>query len=162
MSERAILAAGCFWGVEKILKEIDGVINTTVGYIGGKSTDPTYADVCSGTTGHAEAVEVEFDPEIITYEKVLNYFWRLHDPTTLNQQHNDRGTQYRSAIFYTSEEQKKIAEQSRSDYDQSGILADPIVTEISPLTTFYPAEEYHQDYLDKNPGGYMCHILRDK
>jgi len=156
----AIVAAGCFWGVEHLFKQLDGVESTEVGYCGGFVENPTYEQVCTGRTGHAESVRIVFDPERTSYEEVLRFFFRLHDPTTLNRQHNDRGSQYRSAIFYLDEEQRQTAERVRADIDRSGIFADPVVTEISPATTFYSAEAFHQDYLDKHPDGYMCHVLR--
>lgn len=159
--EIAILAAGCFWGVEEILRNIEGVISTTVGYTGGSTDNPSYRDVCSGNTGHAESVRVEFNPNIIDYSTILDYFFRLHNPTTLNRQHNDRGSQYRSAVFYTSEDQRLLAKKKMNEVDASGAWEDPVVTEIVPAGDFYPAEEYHQDYLQKNPNGYSCHFLRD-
>jgi peptide methionine sulfoxide reductase msrA/msrB len=159
--ETAILAGGCFWGMEEIIRKIPGVVKTTVGYAGGTTANPTYEEVCTGAAGHAEAIEVAFDPARLSYEALLDYFFRLHDPTTLNRQHNDVGTQYRSAIFYTSEEQKKTAERVKSRWDKSGKFNRPITTEITPATKFYRAEEYHQKYLVKNPGGYTCHVLRD-
>ena len=159
--ETAILAGGCFWGMEEILRNIPGVIKTTVGYTGGVTANPTYEDVCTGRTGHAESVQVLFDPAKLSYESLLDYFFRMHDPTTLNQQHNDVGVQYRSAIFYTTEAQKQTAEQVKMRWDKSGKFNRPITTEITQATTFYPAEEYHQKYLMKNPGGYNCHVLRD-
>jgi len=160
-SEAAVFGAGCFWGVEEILRKIPGVINTTVGYAGGSVADPTYPMITTGKTGHAEVVKVEFDSDIISYAEILEYFFRLHDPTTLNRQGNDRGTQYRSLILYQDETQKKIAEQVKEEVNKSGKWSAPVVTEIAPAASFYSAEEYHQDYLQKNPGGYMCHFLRD-
>lgn len=157
--ETAIVAAGCFWGVEEIFRKIPGVVRTTVGYTGGTTPDPTYEEVCTGRTGHAEAIEVVYDPAKTDYATILDFFFRLHDPTTLNRQHNDIGTQYRSAIFYTSEAQKEIAE--RVKQERAGDFKKPIVTEISPASVFYSAEAYHQDYLVKNPGGYNCHVLRN-
>jgi methionine-S-sulfoxide reductase len=159
--EVAILAGGCFWGMEEILRKIPGVLETRVGYTGGSVPNPHYRLVCTGLTGHAEAVEISFDPAKISYEDLLGYFFRMHDPTTLNQQHNDRGTQYRSAIFYTTEEQKKTAEQVKERVDKSGKWKRPVVTEITKASEFYSAEDYHQKYLIKNPGGYNCHVLRD-
>ncbi len=159
--ETAILAGGCFWGMEEIIRKIPGVIKTTVGYSGGTTPNPTYEDVCTGNTGHAETIEVVFDPAKLTYEKLLDYFFRMHDPTTLNRQHNDVGTQYRSAIFYTSEAQKEIAQRVKERWDKSGKFSRPITTEITQATKFYPAEEYHQKYLVKHPNGYTCHVLRD-
>lgn len=158
--ETATLAGGCFWGMEEIIRKIPGVINTTVGYTGGTTKNPTYKEVCTGRTGHAESVEIVFDPDKISYEKILDYFFRMHDPTTLNRQHNDIGTQYRSAIFYHSEEQRKTAEMMKERQQKSGYWKNPVVTEITKATEFYPAEDYHQDYLVKNPGGYTCHFLR--
>src|SRR6266516_338250 len=159
--ETAILAGGCFWGMEEIIRKIPGVTKTTVGYSGGKTANPTYEEVCTGGTGHAEAIQVEFDSARLSYEALLDYFFRMHDPTTLNRQHNDVGTQYRSAIFYSSEEQKRTAERVKTRWDKSGNFNRPITTEITQATKFYSAEEYHQKYLVKNPGGYTCHVLRD-
>jgi peptide methionine sulfoxide reductase msrA/msrB len=159
--ETAILAGGCFWGMEEIIREIPGVIKTTVGYSGGTTASPTYEDVCTGGTGHAESIQVEFDSTRLSYETLLDYFFRMHDPTTVNRQHNDVGTQYRSAIFYTSEGQKKAAEAVKARWDKSGKFSRPITTEITAAGKFYPAEEYHQKYLVKHPGGYTCHVLRD-
>jgi peptide methionine sulfoxide reductase msrA/msrB len=157
----ATFAAGCFWGVEDIFKKVDGVAETTVGYTGGKTENPTYKIVCTGKTGHAEAVQVKYDPDVISYEELLDYFWRLHNPTTKNRQGADVGSQYRSAIFYHNEEQKKAAQKSRDEFDKSGVFKDKAVTEIVQASVFYPAEEYHQDYFEKN-GGHVCHTLRDK
>lgn len=159
--EVAVLAGGCFWGMEEILRKIPGILETRVGYTGGTVANPHYRLVTTGITGHAEAIEITFDPSKLTYEKVLDYFFRMHDPTTLNRQHNDIGTQYRSAIFYMSDEQKAVAEQVKARFDKSGRFKKPIVTEITKASQFYPAEDYHQKYLIKNPGGYNCHILRD-
>ena len=157
--ETATLAGGCFWGVQHLLDNISGVITTQAGYTGGITKNPAYEEVSTGTTGHAEAVEVVFDPKIITYKEILSYFWRLHDPTQENRQGPDIGTQYRSAIFYHSEEQRAIAEESKKEFDAKKIFSKPAVTEIVAATTFYPAEEYHQNYFDKNPGQ-VCHTLR--
>lgn len=159
--ETAILAGGCFWGMEEILRKIPGVIETSVGYSGGKTPQPTYQQVCTGLTGHAEVVQITFDPSTLSFEGLLGYFFRMHDPTTLNRQHNDVGTQYRSVIFYASEEQKRVAEQVIAKANQSGKFKRPVVTEVTQASTYYPAEDYHQDYLVKNPGGYNCHVLRD-
>ena len=159
--ETAVLAGGCFWGMEEILRKIPGVVRTAVGYTGGMTAKPTYEDVCTGTTGHAEAIQVVFDPTRLTYEGLLDYFFRMHDPTTLNRQHNDVGTQYRSAIFYHSEAQKLVAEQVKARWDKSGKFKRPITTEITAAKEFYSAEDYHQKYLVKHPGGYTCHVLRD-
>ena len=158
--ETAILAGGCFWGMEEIIRKIPGVTKTTVGYSGGTTADPTYEEVCTGTTGHAESIEVVFDSSRLSYEMLLDYFFRMHDPTTLNRQHNDVGTQYRSAIFYTSEAQKKAAEAVKARWDKSGKFIRPITTEVTAAGKFYSAEEYHQKYLIKHPGGYTCHVLR--
>lgn len=160
-TETALLAGGCFWGMEDILRKIPGITATDVGYTGGQLPNARYADVKTGTTGHAEAIRVEFEPGKISYREVLSYFFRMHDPTTLNRQGNDIGTQYRSAIFYLSEEQKKTAEEVKREVDLSGKWKRPIVTEIVAASAFYPAEDFHQDYLEKNPGGYTCHFLRD-
>ncbi len=159
--EVATLAGGCFWGMEEIIRKLPGVIESKVGYTGGATKNPTYKEICTGTTGHAEAVEIVFDPEKTSYEAVLKFFFRMHDPTTLNQQHNDRGTQYRSAIFYNSDEQKKTAERVIQEVNKSGKWKKPVVTEITAASKFYDAEEYHQEYLVKNPGGYNCHFVRD-
>ncbi len=160
-AERATFAGGCFWGVESILNDLDGVLETTVGYTGGQTDNPTYRQVCTGSTGHAEAVEVRYDPAVISFTELLDYFWRLHDPRTLNRQGPDVGSQYRSAIFYHTKEQKEAAEESRMKLNASGVLNEKVVTEIVPAAVFYSAEEYHQDYFAKN-GGPACHILRDK
>jgi peptide methionine sulfoxide reductase msrA/msrB len=159
--ETAILAGGCFWGMEEIIRKIPGVLKTTVGYSGGTTANPTYEEVCTGGTGHAESIQVEFDSARLSYEHLLDYFFRMHDPTTLNRQHNDVGTQYRSAIFYTSDAQKKTAETVKERWDKSGKFPRPVTTEITAAGKFYPAEDYHQKYLLKNPGGYTCHVLRD-
>jgi peptide methionine sulfoxide reductase msrA/msrB len=159
--ETATFAGGCFWGMEEIIRKLPGVIETTVGYTGGTTKNPTYKQICTGTTGHAEAVQIIFDPEKTSCEPLLGFFFRMHDPTTLNRQHNDVGTQYRSAIFYHSEEQKKGAEAVKAKIDKSGKWKKPVVTEITAASEWYPAEDYHQDYLVKNPGGYNCHYLRD-
>lgn len=159
--ETAIFAGGCFWGMESILRDIPGVISTEVGYTGGTLPNPTYQQVCTGLTGHAEAVQIIYDPDVVSYETLIDYLFRMHDPTTLNRQHNDIGTQYRSAIFYTSDEQKEIAEKAIAFLTEQKKFARPIVTKVVEASIFYPAEGYHQDYLVKNPGGYNCHILRD-
>lgn len=160
--ETATLAGGCFWGVEEILRNIPGVVQTRVGYTGGKTENPNYETVKKGDTGHAEAVEVIFDTSKISYEKILDYFFRLHDPTALNRQGNDVGTQYRSAIFFHSKEQERKAVEARERAEKSKRWGGKsVVTEIVPATKFYEAESYHQDYLQKNPGGYTCHYLRD-
>ena len=157
--EKAILAGGCFWGMEDLIRKIQGVIDTRVGYTGGDFPDPTYKDMTTGKTGHAESIEITFDPEKIGFEKILYYFFQLHDPTTANRQGNDTGTQYRSAIFYLSDEQKETAEKVIATANASGKWG-KIVTEVTPASKFYEAEDYHQDYLVKNPGGYTCHWVR--
>jgi peptide-methionine (S)-S-oxide reductase len=149
MSEKAIFAAGCFWGVEAAFRQIPGVIRTAVGYIGGKTQNPTYEDVCGDETGHAEAVEVEYDPKRVKYDQLLEVFWSEHDPTQLNRQGPDVGTQYRSAIFYLTPEQQTAAIASKQALEKSGRYRRPIVTEIVPATPFYRAEDYHQQYLEK-------------
>ena len=158
--QMATFAAGCFWGVESLFKQVLGVVETTVGYTGGTTPDPTYRQVCTGLTGHAEAVQIKFDPAVVSYEELLFFFWRMHDPTTPNRQGPDVGTQYRSAVFYHSDEQRTAAEKSRDDFDRSGIYRSKAATQIVPAMTFYPAEEYHQDYFEKQGGG-SCHILRN-
>jgi peptide-methionine (S)-S-oxide reductase len=161
MSQTAYFATGCFWGAERRFWKLDGVIQTSVGYMGGNKSDPTYKEVCTGTTNHAEMVEVIFDPAVISYQRLLAEFWVMHDPTSLNQQGGDIGTQYRSAIYTTSAEQMAQALSSRDVYQaelsKQGI--GKIVTEILPATsiTFWLAEDYHQGYLEKNPNGYDCH-----
>ena len=157
ITQRATFGAGCFWGVEAAFREVKGVVNVTVGYLGGTMKNPTYRDVCTGRTGHAEVVEVEYDPAQVSYEDLLNVFWTNHDPTTLNRQGPDVGTQYRSAIFYHTEEQHETAERSRQQMQQSERFKRPIVTEITPASTFYRAEEYHQQYLAKR-GLASCHV----
>jgi peptide-methionine (S)-S-oxide reductase len=155
--EKATFGAGCFWGVEVAFRQVPGVVDATAGYLGGALPNPTYQDVCTGRTGHAEVVEVTFDPSRVTYEDLLDVFWNSHDPTTLNRQGPDRGTQYRSAIFYHDEPQKAAAEASKERLGATGRFPRPIVTEITPTSTFYRAEEYHQRYLEKR-GLASCHI----
>ncbi len=160
--EVAVLAGGCFWGVEDILRAAPGVLDTEVGYTGGWLENPRYEDTHDGRSGHAEAVRVEFDPAILSYEELLErWFFRLHDPTTRNRQGNDVGTQYRSAIFPQNDEQRAIAERVIARVDASGRWARPVTTTIEPPGVWYSAEESHQDYLRKHPGGYSCHYLRD-
>jgi peptide-methionine (S)-S-oxide reductase len=154
---KATFAAGCFWGVEATFRQIPGVISTRVGYIGGDFANPTYKDVCSSRTGHAEAVEVEFDPSKVGYDELLNVFWENHDPTQLNRQGPDYGTQYRSAIFFHSPEQEQAARVSKEKLQNSGQFHRPIVTQVVPAVTFYEAEDYHQQYLEKR-GLASCHI----
>jgi methionine-S-sulfoxide reductase len=159
--ETAIVAGGCFWGIEEILRAIPGVIDTDVGYTGGWLENPTYDDTHDSKSGHAEAVRIEFDPSILSYESLLeDWFFRLHDPTTRNRQGNDVGSQYRSAIFWTTPEQQQVAERVKARVDASGKWPRPVVTEVVEASTWYSAESYHQDYLRKNPGGYSCHYLR--
>jgi peptide-methionine (S)-S-oxide reductase len=155
--DTATFAAGCFWGVEEAFRQIPGVIDTAVGYLGGHMQNPTYQDVCTDETGHAEVVQVTYDPSKVSYEQLLNAFWSAHDPTTLNRQGPDVGTQYRSAIFYHSPEQERIARASKEKTQNSGKFRQPIVTEITPVSPFYRAEEYHQKYLAKR-GVSHCHI----
>jgi peptide methionine sulfoxide reductase msrA/msrB len=160
--EIALLAGGCFWGMEEILRQVPGVLEVDVGYAGGTTAHPTYEDLKTGRTGHAESVRVVFDPTKISYAEILEtWFFRMHDPTTPNRQGNDVGSQYRSAIFYSTEEQKKVAEEVKAKIDKSGNWKKPVVTEIVPAGPFTPAEDYHQDYLQKHPGGYTCHWVRD-
>ena len=155
--EKATFAAGCFWGVEKVFAAIPGVVSTRVGYTGGTVKEPNYEQVCSGTTGHAEGIEITYDPSKVSYEDLLDVFWSHHDSTTLNRQGNDTGTQYRSAIFYHSPAQKEAAERSKAVLEKAKLFKSHIVTEITSVSEFYAAEEYHQKYLKKNPNGY-CHI----
>lgn len=161
LTETAVLAGGCFWGVEELIRKLPGVVDTEVGYAGGTTPNPVYEEVKTGRTGHAEAVRIVFDPGKIAYAEILEYFFRLHDPTTLNRQGNDVGSQYRSVIFPQNDAQRKIAEAVRAKVDASKKWRNPVVTTLEPAGTFYPAESYHQDYLVKNPGGYTCHYLRD-
>jgi len=160
--ETAVLAGGCFWGMEEILRKVPGVLETEVGYTGGTTPAPKYEDVHGGRSGHAESIRITFDPKKLSYADLLeHWFFRMHDPTTANRQGNDVGTEYRSAIFYTSDEQKKVAEEVKARVNASGKWKRPIVTEIVKEGAFTPAEDYHQDYLEKHPGGYTCHYLRD-
>lgn len=160
-NEVATLAGGCFWGMEDLIRKLPGVLDTTVGYTGGGTKNPTYETVKVGNTGHAESIQIKFDPSKISYEEILRFFFRMHNPTTVNQQGNDVGSQYRSAIFFHSEEQRQTAERVKADVDSSGKWRAKIVTQIVPAKEFYSAEDYHQDYLVKNPGGYTCHFIRD-
>lgn len=154
--ETAIFAAGCFWGVELNFSKVDGVKQTLVGYIGGTTMDPTYEDICAKTTGHAEAIEIKYDEKVVSYEDLLEKLWDFHDPTTLNRQGVDQGTQYRSAIFYLSEGQKEAATKSIADADASGRFKDPIVTELVAAGKFWLAEDYHQKYLEKKGIAIAC------
>ena len=153
--ETAILAGGCFWGLEDLVRKQPGVIDTEVGYTGGQNDHPTY----QRHPGHAEALEITYDPTQTSYRRILDFFFQVHNPTTLNRQGNDRGTSYRSAIFYKNEEEKRVAQEMIDIVNQSGRWRDPVVTTLEPFTTFWPAEGYHQDYLVKNPGGYTCHRI---
>ena len=155
--ELATFGAGCFWGVEVAFRQIPGVKDALVGYLGGTLANPSYRDVCTGRTGHAEVVQVEYDPGKVTYERLLEVFWENHDPTTLNRQGPDVGTQYRSAIFYHTPEQERAARGSKSRLEASGKFRRPVVTEVTAASTFYPAEDYHQRYLEKR-GLASCHI----
>ena len=154
---KATFGAGCFWGIEATFRQIEGVLDAVSGYLGGTLESPTYQDVCSGTTGHAEVVEVLYDPEKVDYEQLVDAFWEMHDPTTLNRQGPDVGEQYRSAIFFHSPEQQTAAEASKERLEASGRHSRPVATEITPASTFYRAEEYHQRYLEKR-GQASCHI----
>jgi peptide-methionine (S)-S-oxide reductase len=147
---KALFGAGCFWGVEAAFRQVEGVLATAVGYSGGRQENPSYESVCSGKTGHAEVVEVEYDPSKVSYEQLLDVFWENHDPTTLNRQGPDVGEQYRSAIFFQTPDQKSAAIASKENQSKSGRYKRPLVTEITPASTFYPAEEYHQRYLEKH------------
>jgi len=158
-SARAVFGAGCFWCVEAVFQRLDGVKSVVPGYAGGKTENPTYESVCSGSTGHAEVAKITFDPNVISFKQLLDMFWRSHDPTTLNRQGNDVGTQYRSVIYYLDDEQKNSAEKSKSGVEESNLLADPIVTEIERLTKFYPAEDYHHNYYKLNPEQAYCRIV---
>jgi len=150
---KATFGAGCFWGVQAAFDKIPGVLGSVVGYTGGKTEHPTYQEVCTDKTGHAEAIEIEYDPDKVGYEELLQAFWQMHDPTTLNRQGPDVGAQYRSAIFYHSEEQRRVTEESKKRLEASGKLKRPVVTEITPAARFWPAEEYHQKYYEKRGGG---------
>ncbi|MEE8075169.1 MAG: peptide-methionine (S)-S-oxide reductase MsrA [Candidatus Binatia bacterium] len=150
MSQKATFGAGCFWGVEAAFRKVEGVLSTTVGYSGGSFKGPTYQDVCTGTTGHAEVVEVEYAPAKLSYEELLNVFWDIHNPTTMNSQGPDIGSQYRSAIFFHNAEQEAAAKASKERLQSSGQYKNPIVTEITPASEFYKAEEYHQQYFEKS------------
>ena len=155
-TERAVLAGGCFWGVQDLIRRKDGVISTRVGYSGGDVPNATYRN--HGT--HAEAIEIIFDPQKISYRELLEFFFQIHDPTTVNRQGNDRGTSYRSAIFYTTDEQKRIAEETIQDVNASGLWPGKVVTEVTPASDFWEAEPEHQDYLERYPNGYTCHFPR--
>jgi peptide-methionine (S)-S-oxide reductase len=163
-SDTATFANGCFWCTEAIFEELEGVISATSGYTGGKTENPTYKQVCSGETGHAEALQIVYDPKKISFDELLEVFWETHDPTTLNRQGADAGTQYRSGIFYHNEEQKQKAEKYKSELDKSGAFDKPIVTEITPFKKFYAAEDYHQQYFENNENAnpYCKIVIRPK
>ena len=155
----ATLGAGCFWCVEAVFQNLKGVESVVSGYMGGKVKNPTYKEVCSGLTGHAEVAQIKYDPEQLTFKELLEVFWKTHDPTTLNRQGNDVGTQYRSAVFYHNDEQKELAEHYKKELNASGYYADPIVTEISPAVEFYVAEDYHQNYFNDNSSQPYCNFV---
>jgi len=159
--EQTTLGGGCFWCVEAVYQDLIGVHKVVSGYTGGEIDNPTYQQICTGRTGHAEVVQIDFDPTVISFEEILYIFWRTHDPTTLNRQANDVGTQYRSAIFYHDEKQKEIAEQFKAETDASDLWPDPIVTEIVPLTVFYDGEDYHQNFYKDNPYQPYCIAVID-
>jgi len=159
--EKATFGAGCFWCVEAVFERVEGIHSVEAGYAGGTTPDPTYEQVCTGKTGHAEVAQITYDPEKVTYTALLDIFWQAHDPTTLNRQGADVGTQYRSAIFYHNEQQKTVAEESKARAER--LFKNPIVTQIVPLTKFYPAENYHQDYFRNNPGAPYCvYVIKPK
>ncbi len=156
---KATFGNGCFWCTEAIFQRVEGVHSVLSGYIGGKVKNPTYREVCFGRTGHAEAIEITFDPEVVKYEELLEIFWKTHDPTTLNRQGNDVGTQYRSAVFYHDEQQKELAEHYKQKLDESGVFNDPIVTEITQASEFYLAEDYHQNYFNEHGNQPYCRVV---
>jgi peptide-methionine (S)-S-oxide reductase len=160
--EKAILAGGCFWGVEELFRSLNGVVKTEVGYTGGAVPNPTYEIVKTGLSGHAESILIEFDSTKISYETILKFFFTIHDPTQLNRQQNDIGSQYRSEIFYLNKQQEEIAKKIVKEADSSGVFKKPVVTKISKAGEFFSAEQYHQDYLQKNPNGYTCHHVREE
>jgi peptide-methionine (S)-S-oxide reductase len=157
--QKATFGAGCFWCVEAVFERLDGVIDVVPGYSGGHKKNPTYREICTGTTGHAEVTQITFDPKIITFNDLLNMFWKSHDPTTKNRQGNDVGTQYRSAIFYHDNKQKSIAEDSKNMVDNSNIFLNPIVTEITKLDKFWTAEDYHNNYYNNNMNQPYCRVV---
>ncbi|MEM6523169.1 MAG: peptide-methionine (S)-S-oxide reductase MsrA [Bacteroidota bacterium] len=159
MTKKATLGAGCFWCIEAVFQRIEGVIEVVSGYTGGKVKNPSYQEICGGKTGHAEVAQITFDPNLISFLEILEVFWISHDPTTLNRQGADVGTQYRSAIFFHDNEQQKLAEQSKKELEATNIYSDPIVTEITPLDTFYQAEDYHQDYYNNNGQQPYCQFV---
>jgi len=161
--EKATLGAGCFWCIEAIFQNLEGVESVISGYTGGKIKNPTYKEVCSGLTGHAEVAQVTYDPKVISFDELLEVFWQTHDPTTLDRQGNDVGSQYRSAIYYHNPEQQKVAERSKQKWNQAGVYPNRIVTEISPLEEFYVAEDYHQDYFSQNGSQPYCsYVIKPK
>lgn len=160
MSDVAILAGGCFWGMQDLIRRIPGVKKTRVGYTGGHTDNPTYPQICTKTTGHAEAIEIVYDPNTITFRRLLEFFFQIHDPTTVNRQGNDIGDNYRSEIFFTSDDQKQVAHETIADVDASGIWPGRVVTKVTPAVTFWEAEPNHQDYLERIPNGYTCHFPR--
>ena len=158
--ERAVLAGGCFWGMQDLIRKQPGVVATRVGYTGGHTDRPIYETVKTGETGHAESIEIEFDPDATSYREILELFFQIHDPTTRNRQGNDVGSQYRSAIFYTSDAQRAVAEDTIADIEESGLWPGEVVTEVAPAGEFFEAEPAHQDYLERFPNGYTCHFPR--
>lgn len=154
-TKKAVIAGGCFWGLEDLIRDLPGIIATETGYSGGENENPTYQN----HPGHAEAVEVTYDPDVIDYKHILDFFFQIHNPTTLNQQGNDKGTSYRSAIFYADDTEKQIAQEMIEIVNESERWQSPVVSSLEPLTRFWPAEAEHQDYLEKNPGGYTCHAI---
>jgi peptide-methionine (S)-S-oxide reductase len=159
MMETTTLGGGCFWCLEAVFDQLKGVTDVVSGYAGGQVKNPTYKQVCTGMTGHAEVVQITFDPDVVSFKDILHIFFTIHDPTTLNRQGADVGTQYRSAIFYHSPDQKAMAEQVIAEMTKAGIWDDPIVTEVTPLATFYPAEDYHQEYFVNNPSQGYCRVV---
>jgi peptide-methionine (S)-S-oxide reductase len=157
--EQATFGSGCFWCTEAVFQQLKGVESVVSGYSGGKLPNPTYEDICTGLTGHAEVIQVTFDPAVVSYADLLEAFWKSHDPTTLDQQGNDIGSQYRSVVYYHNDDQRRAAEHYKQKLDQSGAFGDPIVTEISPLDVFYPAEKYHQNYYNDNPRQNYCYYI---
>ncbi len=161
--ETATLGGGCFWCIEAVFQQLEGVASVVSGYAGGRTPNPTYRQVCGGETGHAEVIQIRFDPAEISYDLLLDWFWRAHDPTTLNRQGADVGTQYRSVIYYHDDKQRDAAERSKAKMEESGAFQDPIVTQIEPLDVFYPAEDYHQDYFRNNGNAPYCsYVIRPK
>jgi peptide-methionine (S)-S-oxide reductase len=159
-NERAVLAGGCFWGMQDLIRRFTGVVKTRVGYTGGSVPNATYSVVKTGRSGHAESIEIVFDPAVVSYQALLEWFFQIHDPTTKNRQGNDIGTQYRSAIFYTSDEQKRVAEETIAAVNKSGLWPGPVATELVAASDFWEAEPMHQDYLERYPDGYTCHFVR--